>query len=672
MRPAAAMDWPRSATYFLLGLGIVLAVVSFAVVMTMPDLIWHPWRDAELRATYDAYVQTGTLLIKETGTGSNGVQAPAAGPLTFAAWDDDPGSYILASLMSHVTGSDSPYPGLRLAQAVLVAIPLIWLPYMVARVVGRARAGFALVVLPLVLWLFNHGAVLLGTEYGLSDEHSPTPVYSLYGTAASLAFVSLSLLLLLSTYRLRLTGLVFATLGIGVLAAVGNLARAQSGYGIAAAVAVLWWVNSSKRWRWPAAIGGALIACLVALALQNGVMGAINVARADTTGETMEVPDAHTAWHSMYLGLSYPAPITGEPSRFGVEWADGFATEQALKVDPDVQPASTEYDQVMRGIYFDTVLSDPLGAVKLYIHKLVFVVEHFAGMLLVIAAGFTVGLWRRGRMRSGLLRILWMVAPLLALGLIPPVLVMPLLYYFSELSAGLGLLTVVALGVLVWAVTSWPSRIRAAEWRRDLAAARPDRGVGVSAIVRGSDEPAPPAAELDAIVPSGTSIATFRGSSPAEEAESLRAAVSATKGERLLLVLRPTTLQGDSVEDALGRDADVVVIGGSTAGGDAASNRLARAVMDEPPSGDVMAIVADGEWVRRFARLSRESGTAWVQELLFAARRNGLEVSRLPAGPDAPVESGGVVREALALMRVQARRDEYDAIGEPARVGAGA
>ncbi|MFX3835056.1 hypothetical protein ACJBS4_11800, partial [Streptococcus suis] len=84
-----------------------------------------------------------------------------------------------------------------------------------------------------VMWLFNHGAVLAGTEYGLSDEHSPTPVYSLYGTAASLAFLSFALLLLLSTYRLRVSGLIVATVGIAVLAALGNLARAQSGYGVA-------------------------------------------------------------------------------------------------------------------------------------------------------------------------------------------------------------------------------------------------------------------------------------------------------------------------------------------------------------------------------------------------------------------------------------------------------
>ncbi|MBG0717942.1 hypothetical protein G3N18_07630 [Microbacterium sp. 2C] len=156
---------------------MILAIVSFASVLAMPDLLWHPARDAELRATYDAYRETGTLLIKETGSGSYGVQAPAPGPLTFATWDDDPGSYIIASLMSDVTGSDSPYPGLELAQALLVALPLVWLPLAVARVVGRVRAGLAVVLVPVVMFVLNHGTWLAGTEYGQANLVSSLPVF---------------------------------------------------------------------------------------------------------------------------------------------------------------------------------------------------------------------------------------------------------------------------------------------------------------------------------------------------------------------------------------------------------------------------------------------------------------------------------------------------------------
>ena len=42
-------------TVLLLILGAVMSVAAFAVVLSMPDMMWHPARDAELRATYETY-----------------------------------------------------------------------------------------------------------------------------------------------------------------------------------------------------------------------------------------------------------------------------------------------------------------------------------------------------------------------------------------------------------------------------------------------------------------------------------------------------------------------------------------------------------------------------------------------------------------------------------------
>ena len=467
--------WPRTTTMLLVLVGIGLAAIAFSTVMSKPDMAWHPARDAELRATYDAYLETGTLLVKATGSGSYGVQRPADGPLTFATWDDDPGSYIIASLMSHVTGSDSPYPGIKIAQALLVAIPLVWLPLAIARVVGRARAGYAMVLLPLVVWLFNHGATLVGTEYGLSDRVSTLPVYSLYGTAASLTFLSLSLVVLLSTYRLPTVGLIAATIGITLLAAFGNMSRSLSGMGVAVAVGVLWWIHARGRWRWLAALGAALAAVVLASTIQTGVMAMINTQRAETTGQaTSDVPNAHAAWGSLYLGLSYPEPINGQPSHFEVTWSDEFAWAKGREIDPDVLVGSEEFDEIMRGLYLDEVRADPMGAVQLYVQKAWYLAKHFGGLLLFILIGLVVGLTRRSGLRTRLARVLAIVLPLLVLGLVPAIMVMPMLYYYSELAAALGLLAAVSLGVIGWALASWPARVRAGERLR--AAAVADRG----------------------------------------------------------------------------------------------------------------------------------------------------------------------------------------------------
>lgn len=676
-KAAPGRPWSRATTAVLLLVGIVMGVIGFATVMSMGDMVWHGARDAELRATYQAYQETGTLLIKETGSGSYGVQAPADGPLTFATWDDDPGSYIIASLMYNITGSDSPYPGLRVAQALLVAIPLVWLPLAVARIVGRVRAGLAMVFLPLVVWLFNHGATLVGTEYGISDRVSTLPVYSLYGTAASLAFLSLSLIVLLSAYKLRLVALIGATLGIVILAAFGNLARSLSGMGIAAAVGVLWWIFARGRWRWVAALGSAVVTILLATLLQTGVMNAINVERVATTGQAMaEVPDAHTVWHSLYLGLSYPTPINGQPSQFDVIWSDEYGWAKAREIDPDVLVASEEYDKILQGLYLDEVFGDPVGAVKLYVKKALYVAHHFGGLLLFIVIGFAVGLSVKTRSRPRLGRVLAITTPLLLLGLVPAILVMPMLYYYSELAAALGLLAAVSLGVLVWALTSWPARARAQELLRTSA----DPGVqfdryGLSVVIDGesisSDAVDAIIAELgdddeiivaasagdDSVYPSRARIvARAEGE---DVGLRMREAVLVSRGERVLVIgeqpsLRPTELLAAAARTDASSDRAL------PAGG---RDVIRELFLGKDASSGSKIFVLDGDDARALARAAKEPSAMWFEEMLFAVTATGGQAVA-PAYRDDVTASGirgrrGTLSRLTGLSRIALRREEY-------------
>jgi hypothetical protein len=693
--------WPRATTTFLLLVGFAMAAIGFATVMSMPDMGWHSARDAELRATYDAYRETGTLLIKESGSGSYGVQAPADGPLTFATWDDDPGSYIIASLMSHVTGSDSPYLGLKLAQALLVAIPLLWLPLAVARVVGRARAGFAMLLLPVVILLFNHGATLVGTEYGLSDRISTLPVYSLYGTAASLAFLSLSLVVLLSTYRLRTVALVGATVGIAVLAATGNMSRSLSGMGVAAAVGVLWWMHARGPWKWPAALGGALAAIVLAAMLQTGVMTAINVQRAETTGQAMsEVPDAHTAWHSLYLGLSYPQPLNGEPSRFDVTWSDEFGWAKAKEVDPDVLVASEEYDEILRDLYMDEVLADPVGALKLYVQKSLYLAKHFGGLLLFILTGFVVGMSVRSGLRARLGRVLAIALPLLVLGLVPAIMVMPMLYYYSELAAALGLFAAVSLGVIVWALTSWPARVRARERIRvardvtpDLVRPGSDATVSVvvdEAILRPGDldrlagvltdgDELVLTASADTVdtnvspLSAGSSVSVQRVTTDEDAGVGtrLRAGVLRTSGNRVIIVGSSVPSELDGFTGAIHRTGNVVVFGVSGPGERTWRQRVIawwrRLLLGSKGFDGGRILVLDGRQARALSNVSRQDDDLWFDELAFALETSGLRPQIVPtenengSGRTHTVRSRTVAGVLAGISAIALRREEYDA-----------
>lgn len=675
--PTSNTFWPRSTSLFLLLVGIALAATSFLAVMSMPELPWHSARDAELRSTYDAYRETGALLVKETGSGSHYTQAPASGPWSSAAWDDDPGSYMVASLMSHVTGSDSPYPGLAVVQALLISIPLLWLPTAVARIFRRARAGYAMLLLPALVWMVNNGTILIGTEYGLSDEIATLRVYALYGIAASMAFLSLTLLLLFSTFRLKLPALLAASVLIGTLAGFGNLARSLSGMGIAAAVAVLWWLNSTRRWRWAIALTAGVLAMALAFGVQAGVMSVVNSGRAAATGETLEqLPDAHGVWHPLYLGLAWPEPITGQPSRFGVEWSDEFGWNRAREANPDVIIASEEYDLILKDYYLDAVTSDPLGAVKIYVEKTLFVIKHFGAMIIFITVGFILALTRKSPQRRPMGAALAIALPTLALGFIPPVLVMPYLYYYSELTAALGMLTAVALGALVWSITSMPSHVRALERTRlssriEPAAWAADQ-VALSVVIptRNGEQVvgetlATLARELSAddeiiVVENGSTdntVATLERvlsewtASPALTVltsapglgEALRTGLLGSRGRRVLLSADDLPFGLTDLEQFRTLPEAVVVAIGSKAhpqsevvrgwGRSVQSRifRFLRAALLQSRVGDSQGTIwVAGTWGRSFAMQSRETGLMWTTELVLAAEQQGIRVREVP------------------------------------------
>lgn len=247
--------WAPSTSALLVIVGMVLAVTTFSIAINMPELRWDSAADAGLRAAYERFRATGTLpnLLALTD-GSTGA-------LACTVWQDSRGAYVVAWLMGNVTGSESPYPGLALAQALLMTAPLTWLPTATARIFLRARAGYALVLLPPLVWLLNNGTVLLGTEYGLTDESSNLRVPALYGLTASMSFLAMSLILLLSTYRLRGAWLVGTSVALAVLSAVVSMFSLLAGVGSALAIGVLW--MRAPRGRRVVRLTVASLTCLV-------------------------------------------------------------------------------------------------------------------------------------------------------------------------------------------------------------------------------------------------------------------------------------------------------------------------------------------------------------------------------------------------------------------------
>lgn len=697
--------WPRSTSLFLALVGVVLSLVSFLVVLNMPELRWDDARDARLRDTFETFQSTGALLLAPASS--------ASGDGAMGAWIDDPGVYLLASLMGGITGSTSPYPGLGLVMAVLVALPLLWLPTAVARIFRRARAGYALVLLPAVVWLVNQGTILVGTEYGLSDSVSTIRVFALYGVPASLAFLSLSLLLLFSTYRLGMPTLVAVSVLIVVLAGLGNLAKAYSGLGPAIAVGVLWWLNSTDRWRWIRGLSASLVAVLLSLGLQLGFQTAVGAAQSDPASAGVSVSATPKQWHALYLGLAYPEPVGEGESVFGVKWSDGFVQGQVSEANAEVAPGTDAYGAIVRDLYFDQVNAEPGAALGLYLAKALSVIKHFGAMIAFILVAFIIALMRRSPQRRLMRASLAIALPTLLLGLLSPILVAPALYYFSELAAALGLLVAVSLGALVWSLTSMPSHVRATE-RNRLSSRLPQRfspqdvRSHTSAIIptrNGEAVIADTARALGRELKAGDEVIVVENGSTdgttrvLEElsadwsydcelvvihsgpglGEALRTGVLASTGQWLLLSADDLPFGFSDYNQFKLLPGDVIVAVGSKAHPDSdvvrsrrrmiqsRVFRFLRAALLQSRVGDSQGTIwVDGDWARSFAMLSREMGLMWTTELVLAAEQQGIAVREVPVSLSDAHETGSsrfrfadAWQSVVGFIRLAVYKDDY-------------
>jgi hypothetical protein len=332
----------------------------------------------------------------------------------------------------------------------------------------------------------------------------------------------------------------------------------------------------------------------------------------------------------------------------------------------------------------------------------VYTAKHFAAMLAVILAAIVV-VWRRpGRHRTVLRQVSAATVPILLLGLVPPVLVMPMLYYYTELVAALAFLTALALGGIVWALTTLPSVVRADERARARAHALPATAEPVarlSVVVPASDDATVVRRALDAlgdrlgvddevvvVRPGASDAADLRWDHPARlvvlDSEpglgnALRTGVLASTGSRVLVgadrPVDPRDLEAFATLD----DAVVLAVGSQPHPSPRRARVLPwlrRALLHTSVEDTEGTYWVDGRWARSFAAVSREQGPAWTTELVLAAQQQGVEVWEVPVparrstakrgGTGRWRDRVGALRDVIGLA---VRRDDYSG---PQRAGA--
>lgn len=105
----------------------------------------------------------------------------------------------------------------------------------------------------------------------------------------------------------------------------------------------------------------------------------------------------------------------------------------------------------MKNLYVEQVSSHPLSALELYVEKLLFTLLHYSSEILLISAGiFTIVLTKSKQRIASIRKSGILILPTLLWGFIPAVMVMPMIYFFNELQAGIGLMVSIAwIGIAV-------------------------------------------------------------------------------------------------------------------------------------------------------------------------------------------------------------------------------
>jgi len=717
LAPTRAVVAPLSkrALVGLLLLGGVLASIVFHAIADRTDSRFHPWRDLELVATYETFIDTGIPLAKLPGTGSPVTQMDTGTGLIPAAWDDDPGIYLAASYVGRAISAPDPYTALRYVQAAMGALPWLILPLLIARLFGRALVGWTLIGLIPLVSLVNASTSFLGTDYGRTGRYITLPVYALYGTAGSVVFLGLAIILLVTTLRLTAPAYWSVVVVVGLMAGLAHLMRAGSGLPVLmAGVVVL------ATFKFPRAIRitAALLAISIAATTPALVLSTINRSRAAAVGmRTDELPKAHGTWHPLYLGLGYLG--YGDAgykydNPFGIVWSDEFGWDKAREIDPDVIIASGEYDQIMKDLYFSAVRDHPATTVRTYLAKFGDLTIQQGPMLVVIGGVSLLGI-RLRRWRRALLAGFVVALPAVLYGALPPVLVFPMRYYFVENTAGLALLFTVSFGWLTALVLSSRMSEHTADLPKGIvggpatfgcAVTAPrysfvlpvhDHALGIEHTLRSLAERLEAGRDEILVIENGSTDGSWneiqgiasewpRDAVALTIAKSEPALGTAYRVGSLLAVGRTVVLTADDLPFGFSdleqfsqiSDPGPIAIGSKAHPASMVSRSivrrglttsfywLRRLILGSRTGDSQGTFFVDRDLLQAFARTSRETGYLWTTELVVACEAIGLSPLEMPVtlrgdhgAHESRVSLLDSVRASVGLLRLGLRRHAY-------------
>ncbi len=260
-----------------------------------------------------------------------------------------------------------------------------------------------------------------------------------------------------------------ALTAVVVLASFAGSIRSHVALGVllaAAAVVVMHWRLS---WR---VVPALAVLGVAYISVSGFAIDRLRDHRDDRAGVALSDRAAagHTLWHPAYLGLGYVS------NPYGIRFNDTIGIRHATVKRPGVRYLTPAYERTVRELFFDVAEDDPGYVAEVTVKKALVVVGESAPYLLIVAL-FVPAMLLVGTQRVRRRRWVALIAPSLAIGLIPPILAIPLREYELGLFGALGLLGLLGIG---WA---------AARLQDELPALR-DRAAPVRTVLRRGAEAA--------------------------------------------------------------------------------------------------------------------------------------------------------------------------------------
>lgn len=291
------------------------------------------WRLGQMKMAIDSIFEGRHLL---SGIEANGIVASIG-------FSDSRGMFVMVPIIAKMFGITDPLTAYAFFQKLML-FPIIAVYPIIFYLIFRS-----VIISILVPWIVTTFFV---TFHQFTDS---------YWIQQWVLLIAVPILLILWKYPWR-TGFLGLVIIVGLASSLAESVRSYSGLGvIISLIAIIIYKLGWKKSLMSAIPITIVSYLLISTIIINGIIAHRNKENPVFAKED----SAHPFYHSVYIGIA-----NGKPNKYGIKYLDGYGDEQVHKVNPEARYLSSEYNSIIKGLYFDLWKSDPMFIMNNYLSKI--------------------------------------------------------------------------------------------------------------------------------------------------------------------------------------------------------------------------------------------------------------------------------------------------------------